>query len=122
MAHKILVVDDEKVSLSLVKFGLAANRYEVVTATDGDVGLERVKSDRPDLIVLDVGLPNLNGYEFMQELKKMDGFEQTPVIVLTGNETMEEVFKLEGIKEYYVKPVDISELVKRIVDCLGENE
>ncbi len=122
MAHKILVVDDEKVSLSLVKFGLAANRYEVVTATDGDIGLEKVQSERPDLIVLDIGLPNLNGYEFMQELKKMEGFEHTPVIVLTGNETMEEVFKLEGIKEYYVKPVDISELVQRIVDCLGENE
>jgi len=65
MSHKILVVDDEKVSLSLVKFGLAANQYDVVTAIDGDIGLEKVKTDNPDLIVLDVGLPNLNGYEFM---------------------------------------------------------
>lgn len=122
MAHKILAVDDEKVSLSLIKFGLAANRYEVVTATDGEIGLKMVEQERPDLIVLDIGLPNLNGYEFMQELKQREGFKDTPVIILTGNETMEEVFKLEGIKKYFVKPVDISDLVDCITGCLGTNE
>lgn len=122
MPHKILVVDDEKVSLSLVKFGLTANHYDVVTATDGDIGLEKLKEEKPDLVVLDVGLPNLNGYEFMQELKSLDDVSQTPVIVLTANETMEDVFKLEGIKKYYVKPVDIAELVGCIKQCIGENQ
>ncbi|MBZ0167563.1 MAG: response regulator, partial [Candidatus Omnitrophica bacterium] len=111
MAHKILVIDDERVSLSLVKFGLAANQYDVSTAEDGDVGLEMVKSVKPDLIVLDIGMPKLNGYEFMQELKALEGHERTPVIILTANETMEDVFKLEGSQEYIVKPVDISTLV-----------
>lgn len=122
MAHKILVIDDERVSLSLVKFGLAANNYDVSTAVDGDVGLQMVKSVNPDLIVLDIGMPNLNGYEFMQELKQMEGHERTPVIILTANETMEDVFKLEGSLEYFVKPVDIAKLVARIKGCLGAQE
>ncbi|MGE0269189.1 MAG: response regulator [Candidatus Omnitrophota bacterium] len=122
MSHKILVVDDERVSLSLIKFGLSANHYDVITATDGDIGLELLKSDKPDLVVLDIGLPKLNGYEFMQEMKSLDGCSQTPVIILTANETMEQVFKLEGIKQYYVKPVDIGQLVIRIKECLGDNQ
>ncbi|MCA9395472.1 MAG: response regulator [Candidatus Omnitrophica bacterium] len=122
MAHKILVIDDERVSLSLVKFGLAANHYDVSTAMDGDVGLEMVRSENPDLIVLDIGMPKLNGYEFMQELKNLEGHEHTPVIILTANETMEDVFKLEGSLEYFVKPVDIAKLVARIKDCLGTPE
>lgn len=122
MSHKILVVDDERVSLSLIKFGLSANRYNVITATDGDIGLELLKAEKPHLVVLDIGLPRLNGYEFMQEMKMLDGLSQTPVIVLTANETMEQVFKLEGIKQYYVKPVDIGQLVERIKQCLGEND
>lgn len=121
MPQKILVVDDERVSLSLIKFGLSANHYDVITAADGDVGLELLKSDRPDLVVLDIGLPKLNGYEFMQEMKSLEGCSQTPVIILTANETMEQVFKLEGIKHYYVKPVDIGQLVIKIKECLGEN-
>ena len=122
MSHKILVVDDERVSLSLIKFGLSANHYNVITATDGDIGLELLEQEKPDLVILDVGLPRLNGYEFIQEMKRREGFSQTPVIVLTANETMEQVFKLEGIKQYYVKPVDIGLLVERIKQCLGETE
>ncbi|MBP9854026.1 MAG: response regulator [Candidatus Omnitrophica bacterium] len=122
MAHKILVVEDERISLSLIRFGLLANRYEVLTAADGETGLNMLKSEKPDLVILDVGLPKLNGYEFMQEMKGLDEFSHTPVIVLTANETMEQVFKLEGIKQYYVKPVNMDQMIAKIKEYLGENE
>jgi len=119
--HKILVVDDERITVALVKFGLAEQRYEVIVANDGDEGIEKVKSQKPDLIILDVQMPTMNGYEFMTELKKIQGVETTPVVMLTANETMQDVFRLEGVKGYFVKPVDLPLLKRKIQEVLGEN-
>lgn len=121
MAHKILVVDDDRINLALVKFALAERHYEVTAAYDGRDGIEKLKEVSPDLIVLDIMMPNMNGYEFMAELKSMQGVDTTPVIMLTANETMQDVFKVEGVKDYFLKPVDLPKLVSRIKDCLGEN-
>ncbi|VAX36034.1 hypothetical protein MNBD_UNCLBAC01-102 [hydrothermal vent metagenome] len=121
MAHKILLVDDERVNVTLVKFGLAEQRYDVVVAGDGDEGLEKIESQKPDLIILDIQMPNMSGYEFMSELKMRQGFETTPVIMLTANETMEDVFKLEGVKAYFIKPVKLSEMIAKIKFILGPN-
>jgi len=119
--HKVLVVDDERISLALVKFGLSEQRYEVLEANDGDVALEVLKENKPDLIVLDIQMPKMNGYEFIATLKTIEGCESIPVIVLTSNETMEDVFRLEGAKGYFVKPVNLEELVEKIKECLGPN-
>ena len=121
MAHKILLIDDERVNVALIKFGLAGNRYDVIEAVDGIEGLAKVNEENPDIIILDVMMPNMNGYEFMGELKALQGFQTTPVIMLTANETMEEMFKVEGVKAYFVKPVMIGELVAKIVECIGQN-
>ncbi|MBF0521671.1 MAG: response regulator [Candidatus Omnitrophica bacterium] len=121
MAHKVLIVDDERVSLSLVKFGLAGQHYDVIMAHDGDEALSKVKEEKPDLIILDVQMPNMNGYEFMQELKVLQGVRTTPVIMVTANETMADMFKLEGVKAYFVKPVKLTDLLKKVQQCLGPN-
>ncbi len=121
MAHKILVVDDDKINVALVKFALAEQRYEVFYAYDGAEGLKVAQEHKPDLIVLDVHMPRMNGFEFMAELKQWQGFQTTPVIMLTANETMEDVFKLEGVRGYFIKPVILPELVQTIKQCLGPN-
>jgi len=121
MAHKILIVDDEKINIAIVKFGLAEQRYEVAVANDGLEGLELVKKVKPDLIILDVQMPNMNGYEFMAELKLIEHIIPPPVLMLTANETMQDVFHLEGVKGYFVKPVELKKLIKKIVECIGEN-
>jgi CheY-like chemotaxis protein len=121
MAHKILVIDDDKINISLVKFTLTERRYHVIFASDGDEGLALVKSENPDLIILDIQMPRMNGYEFMAELRQLQGFDMTPVVMLTANQTLEDVFRLEGVRGYFVKPVDLHALVKKIVDCLGAN-
>lgn len=119
MPHKILLIDDERVNSSLLRFRLGGEGYQMFSAEDGDAGLERIKTDKPDLIILDVQMPKMNGYEFMGELKRIQGFETTPVIMLTANETMEDVFRLEGVKAYFVKPVNMSLLLEKIRAILG---
>jgi len=121
MSHKILIVDDERINTALVKFSLAEKGYDVIDARDGKEGIEKVKGENPDLIILDIQMPEMSGYEFMGELKQYQGFETTPVIMLTASETLEDVFKLEGIKGYFVKPVKFPELVAKIEECLGPN-
>ncbi|MDP8212668.1 MAG: response regulator [Candidatus Zapsychrus exili] len=121
MAHKILIIDDDEIGITLVKFGLVSKGYDTVVASDGEEGLKQVKEYKPDLIVLDVQMLNMNGYEFVGELKRIEGVETTPIIMLTANETMEDVFKLEGVKAYFVKPVNLVDLVAKIKECLGSN-
>lgn len=123
MAKKILIIEDEKVSQALVKFGLKESLFDVLVAEDGDIGLKKVQQEHPDLIILDVGLPHVDGYQFIKELRTLEEFHDIPVIVLTSNETLENVFKLEGIKEYLIKPVPLAELVERVKLHLGiEND
>lgn len=121
MAHTIMVVEDERVSLALVKFGLTEQRYNVIEAADGEQALEKLKTENPDLIILDIMMPKMSGYEFLTELKSKQGFETTPVIILTGNENLEDVFRIEGVKDYMVKPVELPTLLKKIREILGEN-
>ena len=121
MAYKILVIDDDKINVTLVKFALAEQNYSVVFAHDGDEGLKAVRNEKPDLIILDIQMPKMNGYEFMGELKRLQGVKTTPVIMLTANETMEQLFQVEGVKAYFLKPVNLTGLIKRIKEILGPN-
>jgi len=121
MSKKILVVDDDQVNVQLVKTRLEDNDLSVVTAFDGDVGLEKVRVEKPDLIVLDVQMPRVNGYTFMGELKKMpEPLSSIPVIVLTAHETMQPIFTLKGVRGYLVKPLKIDQLLTKIKECVGE--
>ena len=121
MPHKILVIDDDKINVALVKFGLAEQGYDVVFANDGTDGFKQLKHEKPDLIVLDIQMPKMSGYEFVNEVKSMDGYNTIPIIMLTANETMEDIFRIEGVKAYFLKPVNLSGLVTKIKECLGPN-
>jgi len=121
---KILIVDDDKVVVEVIKKILVGQNYEVATAYDGKEGIEKVKSEKPDLIILDIRMPSMNGYEFMRtlrsELANADG-PMVPVIVLTAIEKMEKVFKAEGAKGYLVKPVDPPVLLAEIEGLLKKS-
>ena len=121
MAHKILLVDDDKVHATLVKIGLTEKRYKVVRAQDGDEGLEKLRTEAPDLILLDVQMPRMNGYEFVKELKKVTDVKIPPVIVYTTVESMKQEFLMEGIAAYFIKPVQNSELIAKVIECIGPN-
>ncbi len=111
---KILVIEDEKRVADLLKIGLEENGYQVLVAYDGEMGLRLFQADSFQLIVSDIILPRLNGFELCQEIRKAD--EQIPILMLTALGTADD--KLEGFDvgadDYMVKPFDFRELLARV--------
>lgn len=113
MAKKILVVDDEKPISDIVKFNLAKEGYDVVTAYDGEEALAKVESENPDLIILDLMLPKIDGLEVARQVRKD---RDTPIIMLTAKDSeIDKVLGLElGADDYVTKPFSNRELVARV--------
>jgi len=118
MNKKILVVDDDTVSLKIIESFLKAKGFEVQTALDGIEGLEKVRQGHPNVVVLDVIMPRLDGYGFVCEMKKDLKLRNIPIVVSTAREMMRDVFVQEGIKDYVVKPYDLEELLKILLKYL----
>jgi two-component system alkaline phosphatase synthesis response regulator PhoP len=121
MPKKILAVDDERHIVRLVEVNLQRAGYEVVTAFDGREALEKVKSENPDLIVLDVMMPYMDGFEVLKNLKADPVTAEVPVIMLTAKAQDADVFRgwQSGVDCYLTKPFNPMELltfVKRIFD------
>ena len=113
MKKKILIIDDSPEIATLTKSRLEAHDYEVATAADGDEGLRKIGEAPPDLIVLDIKMPKMDGWSFVRELKKR-GLKQIPIIMLTAYHKMQDLFAIEGINDYIVKPFKAEELLERI--------
>ena len=113
MPQKILLVDDEPQVLSLCYDYLRACGYALVTATDGLQGLVAAQREKPDLIVLDLGLPDMDGLEVCRTVRRSS---DVPIIILSGRATeMDKVIGLEvGADDYIVKPFSLREFVARI--------
>jgi DNA-binding response OmpR family regulator len=110
---KILVIDDEPKITQLVRDYLERAGYEVQIANDGKTALSRAKTDRPDLIVLDLGLPQMDGLDFTREFRKASG---APIVMLTArSEESDKLIGLElGADDYMTKPFSPKELVARV--------
>ena len=125
MAKKILAVDDEKHILRLVQINLEKAGYEVVTGTNGREALEMVRSEKPELVVMDVMMPEMDGFEALKQLKADPDTADIPVIMLTAKAQDADVFHgwQSGADLYLTKPFNPMELltfVKRIFDAKGE--
>ena len=111
---KILVIEDEKRVADLLKIGLEENGYQVLVAYDGEMGWRLFQSNDFQLIISDIILPKLNGFELCQEIRKTD--EEIPILMLTALGTADD--KLEGFDvgadDYMVKPFDFRELLARV--------
>ena len=121
MPKKILAVDDERHIVRLVEVNLQRAGYEVVTAYDGREALEKVKAENPDLVVLDVMMPYMDGFEVLKTLKADPSTAEIPVIMLTAKAQDADVFRgwQSGVDCYLTKPFNPMELltfVKRIFD------
>jgi two-component system alkaline phosphatase synthesis response regulator PhoP/two-component system response regulator VicR len=127
MPKKILAVDDERHIVRLVQVNLERAGYEVVTAFDGKDALEKVASEQPDLVVLDVMMPYMDGFEVLQNLRKNPSTRELPVIMLTAKAQDADVFRgwQSGVDCYLTKPFNPMELisfVKRIFKSLEGGE
>ena len=110
---KILVVDDERPISDIIKFNLTKEGYEVVTAFDGREALEQFEAEKPDLVILDLMLPELDGLEVAKEIRKTS---HTPIIMLSAKDSeFDKVIGLEiGADDYVTKPFSNRELLARI--------
>ena len=119
---KILVVDDEIYIVHILDFSLGMEGYEVLTALDGEQALEKARAEQPDLIVLDIMMPKLDGYETCKLLKADDRTRNIPVILLSakGRHTDQKVGYEVGADDYITKPFSPRKLVERINDILGQ--
>jgi two-component system, OmpR family, KDP operon response regulator KdpE len=110
---RVLVVDDEPSIVRALRINLAARKYEVSTATDGASGLAAVARDRPDVMILDLGLPDMDGTEVIRGVR---GWTSTPIIVLSvwGQENQKVAALDAGADDYVTKPFGMDELLARL--------
>jgi two-component system response regulator MprA len=115
VAERILVIDDEAKIVDFVRRGLKYEGYEVDTAYDGESGLVQARRDPPDLVLLDVMMPGLDGLEVCRRLRA-EGWAELPILMLTAKDAVpDRVAGLDaGADDYLIKPFDFDELLARI--------
>lgn len=129
MIKKILVVDDEPNIVKAIKLRLELNHYQVVTAIDGEECLRKLMSEKPDLIILDVMMPKMTGYEVLVAMKQewaiLGGVSKIPsVIIITGliDEKVRGLIEKEEIQAYLLKPIETKELLEAIEKVSEKNQ
>jgi len=113
---KILFVEDEVDHIAMLKTRIEASGYQFLSATDGEAGLKIALDEKPDLILLDIVMPKMNGYEMCYNLKNNDEMKNIPIIIVTasGAKKLEQKCIELGVEEIMHKPYDSSYLVERI--------
>jgi len=119
---KIMVVDDEAVNVEVLREWLEYEGYEVVTASDGNEAIQRAESEHPDLILLDVIMPHLNGFLVCKRLKTSEQTRSIPIVFLTGADFKQAQDRAiaSGADGYLAKPIGSQELLTMVKSVLSE--
>ena len=120
MSQKILVVDDDPAVANMIRLGLLGDDYEVLAADNGRTGLERCVAEHPDLVVLDVMMPEMDGFEVLKRLKAKPATAGIPLVMLTAQDDYSDVVRgqQQGVNFYCIKPFmpnELTTLLKRIL-------
>lgn len=123
MGNQVLYIEDNRQNMRLVKKFLRMGGYHMIEASDGLSGIEIAKSEKPDIILMDINLPDIDGVEATKRLKEDPDFEMVPIIALTANAMHgdRERFLEAGCDDYLSKPVSKSELLEKIGQHLSGN-
>jgi len=118
---RILIVDDSPTEIHVLKTMLEKNGFETVTATSGEEGIEAAKAQKPDVILMDVVMPGLNGFQATRQLTRDPDTSSIPVIIVTTkDQETDRVWGLrQGAKDYVTKPAQESDLVGKIKSVLA---
>ena len=122
MTRKIVLAEDEPQIARLIEFKLKKEGYEVTWKENGEEALKAIKADKPDLILLDVMMPVMDGYEVLRRLKEDEDLKSIPVIMLTARAQEKDVVKGigSGAEDYITKPFHPAELLARVKRILGK--
>ena len=120
----VLVVDDDPVILKLLEVNFEMEGFQVVRAADGAEGLERARAVHPDIVVLDVMMPRMTGYEVAKALREDDGTAHIPIIFVTARAQSNDVERgMElGVDDYVTKPFDPLDLIARVNTLLARSQ
>ena len=116
MSHTILVVEDDKTTLKLIRLVLQQQGYCIATATTGSEGLRKAEEVNPDLVLLDIILPGMDGFQVCQYLRKNEQTAKTPIIMFSGlDRPADQRHAFEaGSDDYLTKPVKMAELIEKV--------
>jgi len=120
-ARKILLVDDSETVLLIEQMILKKEPYQLITAKNGREGVEKALETRPDLILMDVVMPEMNGFEAVRWLRQRDATRSVPIVMVTTQaeaESMEAGYE-SGCSDYITKPIDSTELLTKVRNILG---
>ncbi|MEW6366977.1 MAG: response regulator [Acidobacteriota bacterium] len=119
---KILVVDDSKTVLLMECMILKSGHYQVITASDGEEAVRKAAAESPDLILMDVVMPKITGFEACREIRKLKATKSIPIIMVTtlGQAADVKTGFQSGCDDYVTKPIDSATLLSKIRDFLGE--
>lgn len=124
MAHaRILVIDDDRIILEMLNLALGKADYEVIPASDGEEGLRQFRDQKPDLVIADIAMPGIDGYQVVSQIREIErGGTRTPVIILTAHEqsVMRAYAEELGADLYLTKPVTPRQLVEHIKKLIAE--
>ncbi|MEW6685142.1 MAG: response regulator [Candidatus Edwardsbacteria bacterium] len=124
MVKKVLVVDDEPYIARVIRFKLEQEGFTVISAGNGLEGLQRMKEEKPDLVILDVMMPGMDGFEVYRQMKEEEELKKIPVIILTAKG--QEVDRQKGLElgaaDYITKPFSPTKLLQQIKTIVGESE
>ncbi|PIV64982.1 MAG: response regulator [Candidatus Nealsonbacteria bacterium CG01_land_8_20_14_3_00_12] len=123
MAKKILLVEDEEIMIDLLQKKLTKEGYEISVARDGEEGLKAMREVKPDLILLDIIMPKMGGFEVMEEMGKDKNLKDIPVIVISNSGQPVEIDKAQklGAKDWLIKTeFDPQEVVDKVVKQIGK--
>ncbi len=118
---KVLIVDDEADIIEILQYVLETQGYECITAFDGEEGLKLAREANPDLIILDVMMPKINGYKISRLLKFDAKYKDIPIIMITARSQNEDkaIGEETGADEYITKPFQVDEVVEKVKSYLG---
>ena len=123
MGKKILLIEDEEVMVSLLQKKLTEEGYEVLVARDGEEGLEAIKKNKPDLILLDIIMPKMGGFEVMEEMSKDPEIKDIPIVVVSNSGQPVELDKAQklGARDWLIKTeFDPKEVVAKVIKQIGK--
>lgn len=123
MMKKILIADDEKETVSILEKRLKQNNYSVNTAASGEEAIRSAKSDKPDLMLLDIVMPDMDGYTLVNIIKEDKSLNAIPIIFITGKELLPQSIEQRvsdlGAHDYIMKPCSFEDILAKIKKILG---
>jgi len=117
---KILVIDDEEDMQKLLKMRLQQENFNVIVAGDGDIGAKTAEQELPDIILMDIMMPKMDGFSCLKEIRSLPKTKDIPVLMLSGKEEekVRDLFAFQKISGYIEKPFELDDLVVKIKEVL----